>query len=439
MTQHLTQKQVEDYCRRALTATELLAVTDHFSDCDVCRGWIESAVNGDTVFLGLRPQLFDDDAVATIPNHLTMDQSAAYVDRHLSGEELRFVEDHLTHCEECVLTVADLRDFRNEIAPSLDREFQPAGAATVPPRVATSPNESSWRRTLRSFAAPFRVSPVPAFGGAALAILLLALAGWLAWRTPTDREPQIAVAPTPAPQPTASQPDSLPLTQPPTAPVVAQLNDGSGVVALDQEGKLSGADDHPSNYQNLIKRTLTTGKIEKSAQLQGLTRASSSLMGPDNQREFSVLEPLGNVLLTNQPTFRWTAAEGATAYVVEIYDEKFTPVASSPQLTTLTWTTTLPRGNVYSWQVKAIKPGEEVTAPRPPAPQAKFRILDQAKANELAKARRTHASSHLTLGLLYADAGLLREAEQEFRLLQRANPNSDLARNLLRQVQSLRR
>jgi hypothetical protein len=222
--------------------------------------------------------------------------------------------------------------------------------------------------------------------------------------------------------------------------VVAQLNDGSGVLALDQQGKLSGADNLPSNYQNLVKRALSTGKIEKSPQLQGLTRASSSLMGSNNQqREFSVLEPLGNVLLTNQPTFRWSLAEGATAYVVEVYDEKFTPVATSPQLTTLTWTTTLPRGSVYSWQVKAIKPGEEITSPRPPAPQAKFRILDQAKANELAQARRTHASSHLTLGLLYADAGLLREAEQEFRLLQRANPNSDLARNLLRQVQSLRR
>jgi hypothetical protein len=221
---------------------------------------------------------------------------------------------------------------------------------------------------------------------------------------------------------------------------VAQLNDGSGVFAVDQQGKLSGADALPSGYQNLVKKALSTGRIEKSPQLQGLSRASSSLMGANgNQRDFSVLEPLGNVLLTNQPTFRWSPAEGATAYVVEVYDEKFTPVASSPQLTVLTWTTTLPRGSVYSWQVKATKDGQEITAPRPPAPQAKFRILDQAKANELAKARRTYASSHLTLGLLYADAGLLREAEQEFRLLQRANPNSELARNLLRQVQSLRR
>ena len=86
-----------------------------------------------------------------------------------------------------------------------------------------------------------------------------------------------------------------------------------------------------------------------------------------------------------------------------------------------------------------MKDGQEITSPRPPAPQAKFRVLDQAKANELANARRAHSSSHLTLGLLYADAGLLREAEQEFRLVLKANPNSELARNLLRQVQSLRR
>jgi hypothetical protein len=209
---------------------------------------------------------------------------------------------------------------------------------------------------------------------------------------------------------------------------------------LDEDGKLSGAEHLPAAYQELLKKTLSNSRIEKSAQLQGLTRPPSSLMGSDNgQNAFAVLDPLGNVLLSNRPTFRWSGLEGATGYVVEVYDEKFNAVATSPQLTSLTWTTTLSRGNVYSWQVKAMKDGQEIKSPRPPAPQAKFRILDQAKANEIANARRSYPSSHLTLGLLYAQAGLLREAEQEFRLLQRANPNSDLARNLLRQVQSLRR
>lgn len=424
--EHLTQKQVEGYCRRRLSPAELVSVTDHLGACEACRVRIEVAGNGDASFFELRSQVFEETTDAV--QHLTMDQTAAYVERSLSGDELLMVDDHLAHCEQCVLAVADLREFRNEIAPSLDREFQPA---TVP-----APVQTSSRGWFSSLLAPFRVAPVPAFGGAAVAIILLAVIGWLIWRTPQTQEPQIAVTPSPSSQP--SIPAASP--QPEEAPVVAQLNDGANVLTLDQQGKLSGADQLPPNYQNRLRKALSSGRIEKSSQLQGLTRPPSSLMGSDNQTgEFSVIEPLGNVLLTDRATFRWSAMEGATGYVVEVYDEKFTPAAASPELTDLTWTTTLPRGHVYSWQVKAIKDGQETMSPRPPAPQAKFRVLDQAKANELANARRAYGSSHLTLGLLYADAGLLREAEQEFRLLQKANPDSELARNLLRQIQSLRR
>jgi hypothetical protein len=430
VVEHLSQKQVEDYCRRGLDAAKLLAVSDHVTGCDVCRRRIETAGNGEAAFLDLRSQVFEEAAEAV---HLTMEQTAEYADRTLAGEELRAVEDHLTHCELCVLAVEDLREFRNEIAPSLDREYRPATLPSPAESLSPDARRSSWLSSLLPW---LRVSPVPALSGA-LAILLVAALGWFLSRTPPQSEPQIANAPISTPQPTA--PQSQPV-QPQATQIIAQVNDGSRVLSLDQEGKLSGADDLPPGYQNLVKKALTTGRIERSSQLQGLTRPPSSLMGPNNpQRDFSVLEPLGNVLLSNQPTFRWSAMEGATAYVVEVYDEKFTPVTSSTQLTSLTWTTTLPRGHVYSWQVKAIKDGQETTSPRPPAPQAKFRVLDQAKASELANARRTHASSHLTLGLLYADAGLLREAEQEFRLLQKANPDSDLARNLLRQIQSLRR
>ncbi|HEX5875556.1 MAG TPA: hypothetical protein VFY60_12990, partial [Pyrinomonadaceae bacterium] len=221
--------------------------------------------------------------------------------------------------------------------------------------------------------------------------------------------------------------------------VVAQVNDGGRVLTLDQEGKLSGADDLPSSYQNLLAKALSTQRIEKSSQLQGLTRPPSSLMGTDNQTDrFVVLAPAGTVLLTDKPAFRWSTLEGATGYVVEVYDDQFKLVATSPQLPDASWTTTLARGRVYSWQVKALKDGQEFTSPRPPAPQAKFRILDQAKANELARARRAHGNSHLTLALLYADAGLIQEAEQQLRLLRRANPNSPIARALLRSLQSPR-
>ena len=421
--EHLTQQQLGDYSQNRLSAADLLSISDHLGACEVCRRGLE-AINGDATFFALHAETVGADATL----HLTPEQTAEYVDRNLSGEALQIVNDHLSNCEQCVFAVEDLRAFRNEIAPSLEREYQPAA---VPGRA-----ESWWRRGFASLPSLFRVSPVPAFGTAALAIILLGVVGYIVWRTPNETGQEIVVAPTPSTLPSPSAEPSPP--QPQAAPVVAQLNDGSGVVTLDQEGKLSGADNLPPSYQSLLKKAISSQRIERSSQLEGLTRPSSSLMGSNENREFSVLEPVGNVLLSNQPTFRWSRMEGANGYVVEIYDEQFKLVASSPQQNELSWTTTLARGMVYSWQVKAIKEGQEITSPRPPAPQAKFRVLGQEKANELARAKRAYGSSHLTLGLLYAEAGLLREAEQEFRLLRRANPDSEVARNLLRQVQAMR-
>lgn len=422
--EHLTQQQLEAYTQQQLSPAELLSVSDHLGGCEICQGRLEGALS--PAFFALHAAAFSENGNAS--THLTMEETAEYVDRNLEGESLQVVKDHLSACEQCAFAVADLRAFRNEIAPAIDREYSPAPFPL--------PAKSSWRRKFVGF---FKVSPVPAFGGAALAILLLVALGWFAWfvwRTPREGEQQIAVSPAPVPQPSAStQPESVP--QPEPVPVVAQLNDGNGTLSLDQQGKLSGADQLPAAYQSLVKKALTSPGIERSAQLQGLTRPPSSLMGDGQKQEFSVIGPVGEVLLTDRPGFRWSNMEGATGYVVEVYDDQFKLVASSPQLTGLSWTTTqaLPRGDVYSWQVKATKDGQEVTAPRPPAPQAKFRILDRAKAAELAQAKRAYPSSHLTLGLLYAEAGLLKDAEREFRLLRNANPNSDLARTLLRQVQ----
>jgi hypothetical protein len=89
--------------------------------------------------------------------------------------------------------------------------------------------------------------------------------------------------------------------------------------------------------------------------------------------------------------------------------------------------------------VKASKEGEEIKAPRPPAPQAKFRVLDQAKMQEIAQANKAYGSSHLTMGLLYVQAGLLDEAEQHFQALRKSNPDSALVRRLLNEVNRMRR
>jgi hypothetical protein len=281
---------------------------------------------------------------------------------------------------------------------------------------------------------------LPAFG-TALALLLMGVIGWYVWRAVQDNRPKPEIVEAPSPQPVPS-PIPAPPQQEQTPPVVvaAQLNDGARQLTLDQQGNLTGADDLPGPYRNLAKQAMTTQRVEKSSQLNGLGRAGSTLMGSDDPKgQFAVLEPVGSVTMTDRPTFRWSTIEGASDYVVEVYDEQFKLVANSPQLTSGSWSPqSLPRGKIYAWQVKATMDGQEITSPRPPAPQAKFRVLDQSRVNEISRAKRAYGTSHLTLGLLYADAGLLREAEQEFRALQRANPNSEIARSLLRQVQALR-
>jgi hypothetical protein len=191
----------------------------------------------------------------------------------------------------------------------------------------------------------------------------------------------------------------------------------------------------------MAENALSNQKAPRSPLLAGLSRRGSSLMGADDGgRRFEIIEPAGKVMLDDRPAFKWTGLGDAEGYVVEVYDAQFNLVSSSPSLKGLSWTAPqLARGKVYSWQVKAIRGGQEFIAPRPPAPQAKFRILDQAEAAEIARARRDYASSHLLLGLLYARAGLLTEAEREFRALQKANPDSDAPRKLTASVAGPRR
>lgn len=442
MLEHLTQNQIEDYGRQKLSAAELLSVSDHLGACEACRAQVEGALSGDAAFFALRSEMFDeasDDLSATLLwTHPTVEQIADYVDGMPTGEEREVFQDHLNSCEQCALAVNDLRAFRNQVAGKLNHEYHPGPVL--------SKSESRDQRLLAFLPVTLRRSPL-AFSSA-LALLLLMVTGWLVWQAQLKKKTksEVAIA---TPLPTFSPPATSPVLPSPTpapevaaAPVIAQLNDGGGRVTLDQDGKLSGIDQLPPAYQQMVKESLTNQRLAKSSLLAGLNRQASSLMGGDEQgNKFSVTAPVGKVLLSDRPTFRWSQLEGASGYVVEVYDEKFNLVATSPQLINNSWTApqTLKRGGIYSWQVKAIKDGQEFGSPRPPAPQAKFRILDQAKVNELAQAQRAYASSHLTLGLLYAQAGLLNEAEQEFRALQKSNPDSELVRKLLSQVQRLRR
>jgi hypothetical protein len=440
LSEHLTQTQIEDYGRHTLPAAELLSASRHMRDCEACRLKVEREFDDDEVFYGLKSEVFGSwaETVSSFAEqaHLTFERTAAYVDEALAGEELQAVKDHLTGCEQCAMAADDLRAFRNRVMPGLDREYR------QPPAPAKTENRWRWVVAAMRFLSPRSPALV---GGSALAALLMIAAGWLIWRAieRNGNDPKITQKPASPTTPVVTPVVSPNPTKEGAAMVIAQLNDGAGQVLLDGNGKLSGVDHLPPDYQQMIKNALTSERLEKSPFLAGLVRPDSLLRkGGDNQgARFSVITPVGKVMLSDRPTFRWSPLEGATGYIVEVYDDKLNQITISSQVADTSWTApqSLKRGGIYSWQVTAIKGGEEIISPRSPAPLAKFRILDRALANEIVQARRAYASSQLTLALIYTKAGLIDKAEQEFRALQRANPNSTISHRLLADLEAMRR
>ncbi|MBO0860722.1 MAG: zf-HC2 domain-containing protein [Chloracidobacterium sp.] len=420
--EHLSSAQIEYYRRRKISHAELLGIDDHLAECAECRHIIEPALNNDAI--GLYAALA---AEADIGPHLTFDQTAAYVDGLSSGGERRMIEDHLASCALCAPLTDDLRAFRNGIAPDLGREYRPREME----QAAESAPQAGRRDGV--VAAPLAFFPkIPFWIYTAPALMLLVAVVVVVWVV-TLRHAPPHVAPTSQSKLAANNFGS---PSPEIANVIVRLNDGGVSLALDDQGRLTGAGQWPSEYRRMAAEALSNQSAPKSPLLAGLNRPGIlSMRGNDEGQKFAVIEPAGKVVLTDHPRFKWTRLEGANGYVVEIYDAQFNPIASSPTITDDGWTAPqLARGRVYSWQVKASSGGQEFIAPGLTAAQAKFRILDQSAADEIAHARRDYPSSHLLLGLLYARAGLLAEAEQEFRALQKANPDSSLARKLAASV-----
>jgi hypothetical protein len=428
LSDHLTNTQIEDYGRCLLSASEALSVSDHLSGCEMCRQRLESSANDDEEYLALRAELLGDAEALTSPiGHLTVGEMAAFVDGTLLGEELQVAEDHLSCCEECNLAVKDLLAFKDQVTPGFDRNHHSSGFRAQ--------DESRWRRL---FAAGPRLWPTSLVFGTALAACLLAVMGWLVWREwrGGNDNPEITKAPSSPGVPTPSSPNPMPGSE---STLIVRLNDGEGEVRLDREGRLSGLDHLSPAGRQMVERALTTQTIERSPLLSGLTSPKVTSRGSGNRgEEFSVIEPVGEVTITDRPTFRWSPLDGATSYRVEIYDENLRQVAVSQPVAGHSWTVTQPlkRGGIYAWLVKTSKNGRVEVSP--PAQDAKFRILDQARVDELSAARRDYRSSHLALGLLYAEAGVLDEAEREFSALQRANPKSEIVNRLLMRIRKMR-
>jgi len=224
-----------------------------------------------------------------------------------------------------------------------------------------------------------------------------------------------------------------------SSPSSVTLVDSGRSVSVSNDGHIDGLG-LAADAESRLAVALTRGTIAEPARAAALRRETESLRGASSTGAFSPLVPIGCVVVTQQPTFEWTAVPGAR-YKVEVFGDQFRPVAQSELLDVNRWTVPqqLAHGEIYAWQVTAYKPnGETTTSPAPPAPEARFAVIDVNEAARIDELQQMQPRSHLALGVAYAEAGAAAEAERELEALSAENRGSEAAARLLRTIRTRR-
>ncbi len=333
---------------------------------------------------------------ANPPGHLTDQQIEFYRRGAAAPTELLDWDDHLTDCAEC-------RERLSDVAPARDLLRWAEGL----PHTELEPETNV---VTPSTAAPARTSSRPLLWipAAAAAALVLAFFGWQAIRK--KNEPAIVAE---------------------NFRVV--VRDAGASLALRDDGTLVAPAAVTEAERPLIAAALRTGTLPSAPADPELISRPGVLRGVRGPSTFALLAPLGIAQLSDRPEFRWQPLDGARSYKVQIFDTDFREVASSGTLTATTWKPERPlaRNKLYQWQVTAKRGGETVRAPAPPAPEARFRVVDEATAARIEAAR----PSHLAVAILCAQAGLRDDARRELEAMRADNPDSDVVKKLLASLQ----
>ncbi|MEP7342870.1 MAG: zf-HC2 domain-containing protein [Acidobacteriota bacterium] len=395
---------------RRLAPGELSAAMQHLAECSACREQINGAYNTEERLAALRAQFITKPGETE--RHPSYEQLSGFVDRSLPADQRTVVQSHLEACDDCA---EEARGFRTLLAAlqthSVKSAIQPA-------------------RTEK--AARVRKPVFVRLGFAAAAIAVIALIIIAGWRRPATivQHNEIATE--------GSTPSPSPATSLPTSETKLSLTDQGHRITLDSQGNLTELPSLPAGYERIVKAALTRQRAPVSPAIAELASDKGTLLGPgDNADAFDLLTPVAKVVSSNRPAFRWRKVAAAESYSVVVLDQHLNVMAQGETDGKTSWTPPepLPRDQVLRWQVTAKIGDKQIISPIPPMPEARFKILPQAKAAELSQAAKEYANSHLLLGTLYAEAGLVEEAEREFRSLLAENPGSKIAQKLLRSVQ----
>lgn len=469
MVEHISRMHIEKFHARTLGVPEMIATWEHLDACDDCHRLFQevfrSRRQGAPITFNLSPEYWLKD------EHFDYEMLAAYIDKTLDSEMREIADIHLTVCSDCRRELNSLVAFRKESEPELKVRYGSDIRSS-----ATGWLSSLWNWPPVVWKPAHTFATLVIIGLAIAAMMFLIKAGSDKKSTtgdltglvpspspaastspsPNDSDKSIARSPeagsTPKPISITSQAQSkLPHHQPgqrnrtklrarfSTEKVIA-LNDDGRWVSIDNSGGLTGLGDLSPELQQSIKEFLTAEEVKRPDILAEINGVKSALRGTGDKPSFGLLSPVGIVITEDRPVFKWEPLAGATAYRVQVSDSPSREPISSDQLpeTATQWTPieALKRGKVYSWIVIATVNGKEIVSPLVSMPEARFKVLEEERARELNMLKRFN--SQLALGVFYAREGMLAEAGQQFQILVDKNPQSPIAKRLLRIIESWR-
>ena len=378
---HLTSDELAAYSARRLAAAETLAASDHLAACEVCHGQLLQLGHAES-----------EQPRGETASDLSYEELTGWLDDELDPLTRREVAATLAHSARARAQLADLKNFRDEMSAAAPRDHSAEPA--LPQSDAA--------------AFPRWIFPLAA------AVVLSGAAMW--WVTSSRQG----------------------------AADFVKLRDGERVIAFGEDGRSEALAALPQPIADAVAETIRTGRVAVSPDVTTLVGQTGTLAGAgEKQTELRVLEPVGTAVRDARPRFRWSAAQGVSGYTINVMEETSGALVVSEQLApdATEWQPRepLPSGELYQWEVQALRNGAVVAnSPKPPEPEARFQVLSEAKLAELEEAKRASNGSHLVMAIANARAGLLDEALSEFRLLTEQNPEAELPQRLLEQLEAQR-
>lgn len=210
---------------------------------------------------------------------------------------------------------------------------------------------------------------------------------------------------------------------------------------IKSDGNVEGLGPIPAAFQPMVRTAVLLDEIDRPPFWQELRGEEKTKPGTlESALSFHAIAPVGAVVESDRPVFRWNAKAGATGYRVSVAG-KAGIITRSPLLagSATSWQPNEPilPNDTDTWTVEAWRDDALLAqAPPPPGSGARFRVLDPATRAALQQLRETSGGAHLLMGVAYARAGLRADAQRELEAFKNENSRSPLPKNLLSSLAS---